>query len=240
MPQLLNEVRADLGLPPLHRAYGEISSFGHPISEGLAMVATFPQLEYPRAWPAHVHVTGPMLFELPGEEVALPEGAQPLVLVAASTTMDAGLELAGTALEALQDEPVRVVATTGGRSWAGAVPGNATVVDWVSHSQVSNEASLVVSVGGHGTVARTLAHGVPQLVCPGGGDMAVNGARVTWAGSGLMLPRSLLRPGPLRWAVRRLLGDRRFAARAREIAAWGRENDGPARGAALVERYALL
>ena len=31
----------------------------------LALVATFPQLEYPRRWPAHVQVTGPMEFELP-------------------------------------------------------------------------------------------------------------------------------------------------------------------------------
>jgi UDP:flavonoid glycosyltransferase YjiC (YdhE family) len=68
--------------------------------------------------------------------------------------------------------------------------------------------------------------------------MAENGARVTWAGAGLMVPEPLLAPGPLRWATRRLLGDQSFATRAAEIAAWGRDNDGAARGAELVERYA--
>jgi UDP:flavonoid glycosyltransferase YjiC (YdhE family) len=39
----------------------------------------------------------------------------------------------------------------------------------------------------------------------------------------------------MRWAVRRLLGDERIAARAREIAAWSSRNDGAERGAVLVE-----
>ena len=32
---------------------------------GCAWSATFPQLEYPRAWPAHVHVVGPLMWEPP-------------------------------------------------------------------------------------------------------------------------------------------------------------------------------
>ena len=229
----LNQVRAEVGLPPMERLHGAIS-------EGLALVATFPQLEYPRRWPSHVHVTGPMLFEPPSPEVVPPEGDDPLVVVAASTAQDPELTLVGAALEALQDESVRVVATTSGRGamWEGPVPGNAVVADWVSHSHVMADAAAVVCTGGHGTVARALADGVPVLVCPVGGDQPENGARVAWAGVGLMLPRPLLGPGPLRRAVRRLLVDPRFAARAREIAVWGRENSGSARGAELVEAYA--
>ncbi len=68
--------------------------------------------------------------------------------------------------------------------------------------------------------------------------MGENGARVAWSGAGLMLPWGLLGPGPLRWAVRRMLADRRFAERARQIADWGRDNDGAERGAELLERYA--
>jgi UDP:flavonoid glycosyltransferase YjiC (YdhE family) len=43
----------------------------------------------------------------------------------------------------------------------------------------------------------------------------------------------------LRWAARRLLHEPSFAAKAQEVAAWGRENDGAARGAELVEELAL-
>jgi len=63
--------------------------------------------------------------------------------------------------------------------------------------------------------------------------------RVAWAGAGLSLPWRLCRPAPLRWAARRLLHEPGFTAKAGEIAAWGRENDGAARGAELVERLAL-
>ena len=71
------------------------------ISDQLAIVATFPQLEYPRRWPPHVHVTGPMRFELPHPDVELPAGDEPLVVVAASTERDPAHELIGAALEAL-------------------------------------------------------------------------------------------------------------------------------------------
>jgi UDP:flavonoid glycosyltransferase YjiC (YdhE family) len=231
----LNFARADLGLPQQRRFYGGIS-------EGLAMVATYPQLEYPRRWPPHVHITGPMLFEIPHPEMELAEGEEeePLVLVAASTAQDQELRLVRTAIRAFEGEPVRVLVSLNqqGRTWPDPVPDNVTVVDWLSYSQVLPRASVIVTNGGHGTVVRALSEGVPLVVCPAGGDMGENGARVAWTGAGLMLPWSLLGPGPLRWATRRVLGDTGFAERARRIADWGRNNDGAARGAELLERYA--
>jgi UDP:flavonoid glycosyltransferase YjiC (YdhE family) len=224
----LNAERAALGLPPVERFHGGIS-------ERLALVATYPQLEYPRHWPAHVRITGPMFFELPHEDVELPDGDAPLVLVAPSTSQDPDHRLVRTAVEALADEPVRVVATTNREGVAPDVPtpANAMVVDWLSYAQVMPRASLVICHGGHGTVARALAEGVPVLVCPAIGDMAETGARVAWAGVGLMLPGRLLRPGPLRWAVRRLLTGEDFAGAAATVAS--RATDGAAEGARLVE-----
>ena len=68
--------------------------------------------------------------------------------------------------------------------------------------------------------------------------MGENGARVAWSGAGLSLPRRLLSPRGVRLAVRRLLGDERYRARAEEIAAWATENDGAASAAELVEEAA--
>jgi UDP:flavonoid glycosyltransferase YjiC (YdhE family) len=68
--------------------------------------------------------------------------------------------------------------------------------------------------------------------------MTENGARVAWAGAGVMVPWRLVRPATLRVAVRRVLADPAYGERAREIAAWGREHDGPTRGAELVEELA--
>jgi len=229
----LNLQRQRLDLPPVERFHGGISP-------DLALVATYPQLEYPRRWPAGVEVTGPMTFELPHPDIELPPGDLPLVLVAPSTAHDSGNHLVRTALAALADEPVRVVATTNRvvPQSPVEVPANAALVDWLSYSQLMPAASLVVSHGGHGTVARALGAGTPVLICPIIGDMSETAMRVAWAGAGLSLPWRLCRPSPLRWAARRILGDDSFAAEAGKIAAWGLENDGAERGAELVEDLA--
>jgi UDP:flavonoid glycosyltransferase YjiC (YdhE family) len=227
----LNETRTAIGLPPVERFHGGIS-------RELALVATFPQLEYPRRWPSEVHITGPMRFELPYPDIELPDGDEPLVLVAPSTAQDPQLRLVQMALEALADEPVRVVATTNRRGESPQVtaPANAVVVDWLSYSQAMAQASLVICHGGHGTVARALAAGVPLLCCPHVGDMAENSARVAWAGAGLMLPWRLVATGPLRVATRRILGDASFGRRAEHFANWSRANDGADHGARMVQR----
>ena len=230
----MNRTRAAAGLPPTDDLHSGISST-------LALVATLPQLEYPRPWREHVRITGPMEFELSHPPIELPRGDEPLVVVAPSTAHDPEMRLVRTALEALEGEPVRVVATTNRPGLRGPLPptpDNAVVVDWVSYSQVLPNAALVVCHGGHGTVARSLAAGAPLLCCPHAGDMAENGARVAWSGAGLTIPWRLLGVGSLRAAARRMLADRRFADRAATIAEWARRHHGAELGAALVERVA--
>lgn len=226
----MNETRAAVGLPPVHELHGGMS-------RELVLVATMPQLEYPRRWPPHVHVTGPMEFELPYPDIELPAGDGPLVLVAPSTAQDPELRLLRTSLDALAGEPVRVVATTNRRD-GGPLPDgppNAQVVDWLSYSQVMPRADLVICHGGHGTVARSLAAGTPLLVCPSVGDMGENAARVAWSGAGLSVPRRLLSPRSVRLAARRLLSEPRFTSLAGEIASWSEAHDGAAAAADLVE-----
>jgi len=228
----LNRSRAIVGLPPLERFHGGIS-------EELALVATYPQLEYPRRWPASVRVTGPMRFELPYPDVPVPPGGGPLVVVAPSTAQDPDGRLVRTALDALADEPLRVLATTNRRGeQLPDAPSNAVVVDWLSYSQAMAVADLVVCHGGHGTVARALGAGVPVLCCPAVGDMAENGARVAWSGTGVMLPWRLMSRGALRLAVRKALAEPSYRVRAAEIAGWQAAHDGAEQGAELVEELA--
>ncbi|MGZ5362116.1 MAG: glycosyltransferase [Solirubrobacterales bacterium] len=229
----MNVIRALLGLPPLDRFHGGIS-------ELLALVATFPQLEYTRRWPPGAHVTGPLFFELDAEPVEIPEGPGPLVVVAPSTAQDPECRLLRVALEGLADLPVRVLATTNRHVPPEPieVPANAVLTEWLPYSQTMPAADLVISHGGHGTVVRALSYGVPVLCCPAVGDMAENGARVTWSGTGLSLPRRLLSPGGVRLAVKRILSDPAYRRRAREIEAWSARHDGAPRAADLVEQAA--
>jgi UDP:flavonoid glycosyltransferase YjiC (YdhE family) len=230
----LNETRGRLGLDPIDRFHGGIS-------ELLAIVGTFPQLEYPREWPGHVKVTGPLFFELEGDAVEMPAGDEPLVVIAPSTAQDPECEMLRAALEALADEPVRVLATTNRHRPKRpiVVPDNAKLVEWMLYSQAMAAADLVICHGGHGTVVRALADGAPLLVCPYVGDMGENAARVAWSGAGLSIPRRLLSRQAIRLAARELLAERRFRERAREIARWSAENDGARAAADLVEEAAL-
>ena len=230
----LNSARARLGLPPVSRLHGGLS-------ERLCMVATFPQLEYPRTWPAGVHVVGPVMWEPPFGEVELPPGSEPLVLVAPSTAQDPGHRLLRAALAGLAGEPVRVLATWNRRPLPGPVdvPPNARLVEWVSYTKTMPACSLVICHAGHGTMARALACGCPVLAVPHVGDMAENAARADWAGVGVRLPWRLLGPATLRLAVRRALSEPSLAARARELAGWAAANDGASVAADLVEQLAL-
>jgi UDP:flavonoid glycosyltransferase YjiC (YdhE family) len=227
----LNETRRRLELPPLDHLHGGIS-------QELCLVATFPQLEYPRAWPAHVHVTGPIAWEPPAEDVEPPPGDEPLVLVAPSTSQDPRFGLLRAALRGLADLPLRVLATTN-RPLEGRrldVPANAKLVEWLSYSRAMPRADVVVCHGGHGTVVRALSCGVPVVSVPAAGDMAENGSRSQWAGVGLCLPARLLTPRTLRWVVQDVLEDPAFGARATELSGWAGERDCAADGARLVER----
>jgi UDP:flavonoid glycosyltransferase YjiC (YdhE family) len=228
----LNAVRERLGLPAVPYVHGGIS-------RALCIVATFPQLEYPRAWPFATHVVGPLLWEPPSDDVDVARASEPLVLVAPSTSQDRSGRLLGAALEGLDGLPVRVLASSNrGALAVASVPENARLVDWVPYSRAMPACDLVVCHGGHGTVALALAAGCVVVVVPAGGDMNENAARVAWAGVGVRLPRRLCRPRPVRLAVQRALAEPALAARARELRAWAATHDAGARAAALVEAFA--
>jgi UDP:flavonoid glycosyltransferase YjiC (YdhE family) len=229
----LNDTRRRVGLGPVQAPH-------NGLSRRLCLVATLPQLEYPRTWPEHVHVTGPLTWEAPAATAEPPPGSAPLVLVAPSTAQDPSHRLLRAALRGLGDQPVRVLASWNRRPLGGPVPvpANARVVEWVSYSRSMADAALVVCHAGHGTLMRALTLGRPVVAVPHAGDMPENAARVSWAGAGVRLPWPLLSPATLRTAVRRALGNPALAVRAQQLAAWASLHDGAARAADLVERLA--
>lgn len=230
----LNETRRRVGLPPLDHVHGGIS-------RQLAIVATFPQLEYPRAEPMPwARITGPLLWEQPYGDVELPPGDEPLVLVAPSTAQDPQHRMLRATLEGLAGEPVRVLASHNRREPAAPIepPPNARLVDWVSYARTMPLCDAVVMHAGHGTMVRALACGVPVVACPEAGDMAENAARVVWAGAGVALPRRLITARGVRLAVRRVLADPSYALRARELRDWAAGHDGAGAACEAVEELA--
>src|SRR5438128_1489115 len=229
----LNRTRARLGLPPHAHVHGGIS-------RQLALVGTFPQLEYPRAWTEGAHVVGPLMWEPPARDVEPPPGQEPLVLVAPSTAQDPKHRLLSAALRGLADAPVRVLATWNRRlpPQPLPVPANARIVDWVSYSRTMPLCELVICHGGHGTLVRALSSGCAVVAAPAAGDMNENAARVAWAGAGVRVPRRFLTPRVIRLAVEQALGDGAMRLRARELGAWAAAHDAGATAAELIEALA--
>jgi UDP:flavonoid glycosyltransferase YjiC (YdhE family) len=230
----LNETRRRLDMAPVERFHGGLSP-------ELVLVGTLPELEYPRAWPSHVEVVGPLHFELDHPDVELPGGFDPLVLVAPSTAQDPEHRLLRAALEGLADAPVRVLATYNRRlpSVPLRVPDNARLVSWVSYAKTMPLADLVITHGGHGTVVRALSCGTVPVVVPAAGDMNENAARVAWAGLGVRLPRRFATPRAVRLAVASALSDPALAARVAAVARTPAATDGAARAADRLEAFSV-
>src|SRR4051812_7360617 len=229
----LNGARERLGLPPINEIHGGLS-------RQLTMVATFPQLEYPRgSWQPWQRIVGPLMWEQPYDEVDLPAGDDPLVLVAPSTSQDPEQTMLRAAMEGLADQPVRVLGTYNRREPPEPirVPPNARLVEWVSYAKTMPRCDVIVCHAGHGTVARSLASGVPLVACPAAGDMGENASRIAWAGVGVPLPRRLVSARGVRLAVQRVLVDPGFSERAQALGEWSRRHAGSVVAAETLESF---
>ncbi len=218
----LNELRRASGLPA-HR-----SPLDQYASPGVIIATTSAPIEYSRSdLPDHVHLVGSRPWDLPAERPAyLDEPGDPWVLVTCSTDYQGDEALAQTAVEALADEPVRVLVTLADAASASKVStaGNVRVEEYVPHGQVLPDCAVVVCHGGMGIVTKALHAGVPVAVVPFGRDQPEIARRVSEAGAGVSLPAKRLTAERLRTAVR----DARACAEGAQAASRAlRENSDP-------------
>jgi len=193
----------------------------------LELVTSRAELEPPRRIRESVQHVGFVWQDHP--PVAAERTAVPRVLVSFSTTSFPGQARAlQRVLDALADEPVEVVATTGAVDPSGLrVPRNASVARLLDHAQVLPTTALVVGHGGHATTARALAAGIPVLVMPMHPlmDQPLVGKAVERLGVGATLPKSASIER-IAAAARRLLDDRVVADAASALGRAVRAADG--------------
>lgn len=227
---VLNPLRARLGLPAVKHAEQLF------LTPALLLYLTAEPFEYPRPdWPASIVRVGPCDWEAPGELPAeLRDDERPLVLVTASSERQDDARLAATAIRALADEPVHVVATLPAAVTAGLPrAANATVLGYAPHGPILDRAVCAITHGGMGATQKALARGVPVCAVPFGRDQFDVARRVEVAGAGTRLPALLLSPGRLRARVREAIGCRHGAER---IAAAFRSAGGAVAAADAFER----
>ncbi len=205
----------------------------------LTIVASAEPLEYRHLdWEPDLQLVGDVAWE-PADPMprALRDLDGPIVLVTTSSELQLDDEIVRTALEALRDEPVTVVATMpAGIDPRIRVPDNAHVVEFAPHGPLLERAVCAITYGGTGVTVKALARAVPCVVVPWGRDQFEVAARVEHAGAGVRVRRRQLRPAALRAAVREARGMR---AGAQAVAEGIRAAGGASRAADLVEERLL-
>jgi MGT family glycosyltransferase len=162
---------------------------------------------------------------------------RPIVLVTTSSQEQADAELVRTAMTALADQPVHVVATLpAGLPSDVAVGPNATVFEFVPHGPVLDRAACAITHGGMGATQKALARGVPVCVVPFGRDQFEVARRVEVARCGTRLPAKKLTAARLSAKVRQAMT---MTDGARRVAAGFAATGGVARGADLIEQRVL-
>jgi MGT family glycosyltransferase len=130
---------------------------------------------------------------------------RPVALVSSSTQFQDDGRLITTALAALADEDLDIVATMPAGAEPQDVPANARLEEFVPHSLVLPHAAVAITHAGFGATQKALSHGVPVVAVPFGRDQAEVGRRVEAAGVGVYLPARKLTAQRLRRAVRQAI-----------------------------------
>ncbi|KWX57739.1 glycosyltransferase [Mycobacterium sp. NAZ190054] len=229
----INAIRADLTVRP-------VTSLDDFLRRApVFFIASGTPLEYPGDWGSAVHMIGPCVPDRSSTIVPdwLAAIDRPIVLVTTSTERQSDAVLVSTAITALADEPVHVVATVpAGRPEKHPRSPNATVLPFVDHEVVLDRAVCAITHGGMGATQRALARGIPVCVVPFGRDQFEVARRVEVAGCGTRLPVRRLSAPRLRDKVREAMT---MTAGAREVAAGLAATGGVRRAADVFARELL-
>lgn len=235
-----NETRRAFGLSPFTTPEELLGMFH---SADLRLIQTCEAFDFPiRPAPPNVRYVGPVLDEpdwvgtwedpWPGDD------PRPHVVASLSSTFQNQRDVLQRIGSALGRLDVRGLLTLG-PAMAGeafVLPSNVKSVATAPHGQVFPGAAVAVTHGGHGTVMRALAHGLPVLCLPMGRDQDDNAARVVACGAGLRLGRSA-GSARIAAAVRRLLEESQYRANAQRLGRIIREDAAAER--AVLELEAL-
>jgi MGT family glycosyltransferase len=186
-----------------------------------------PSFEFPRKLPPNVHFVGrppivPNQAPLPPWADEL-DGSRKVILVTQGTVAnhDFGLLVAPTLAALANEKDLLVMVTTGGRpvdTIPGAIPSNARIASYLPFEWAMEKADVFVTNGGYGSVNQALSFGVPIVGAGLTEDKADVNMRIGWSGAGINLETNQPTPQAVRAAVRDVLDQPNYLARAKAIA----------------------
>jgi UDP:flavonoid glycosyltransferase YjiC (YdhE family) len=137
--------------------------------------------------------------------------------------------LVAPTVRALANDDCLVVVTGGGRPEAeveaslvaslGSLPANVRIGAYLDYTWLFPHLDVLVTNGGYGAVNLALRHGVPIVVAGDTEEKPEVGARVQWAGAGLMLRRARPSPSEVKAAIQTVRSDPRYRQNAGRLQA---------------------
>ena len=145
-------------------------------------------------------------------------------------------------LQALTNEAVLVVATTGGQAIEGlnleSIPANVRLEPFIPHAHLLPHVDVMVTNGGFNGVQMALANGVPLVTAGRTEEKPEICARVQWTGSGIDLKTNTPTPTQIRAAVQKVLASPDYKQNAQRFQEEIKLYDSAVRAATLLETLA--
>ncbi|MEW6498083.1 MAG: nucleotide disphospho-sugar-binding domain-containing protein, partial [Cyanobacteriota bacterium] len=239
----INAVRASVGLPPIQKSF-----FDAVVSPYLYLQGTVPAFEYPRSdLPSQVHFVGPFLSSPPADFTPPTwwddlQVDRPVIFVTQGTVATELDDLIVPTLQALADEDVLVVATTGGQPIESLrlaqYPTNARIEPFIPYSHLLPHVDVMVTNGGYNGVQMALSYGVPLVAAGQTEDKPEVCARVQWSGVGINLKTNKPTPTQIREAVKQILACAHYRQKAQLFQAEIARYDTATLSATLLEQLA--
>lgn len=247
--RVYRQIRADLGLPVDPNA--ALDSVGSPM---LHLQGCTPGFEYPRTTlPDNVHWVGALRpdpatdWQPPTWWSEVTDAARPVVHVTQGSLRADMSELVVPAIEALAEQDVQVVVTTGGptaddveRALGAPLPSNVRVAQFVPYDLLLAEADLFVTNGGYTGVTLALAHGVPIVQAGTTEEKSEIGARIQWSGVGVRLATVSPKSAVLGRAISTVLATPSYREAAQRVRDEMAQHDASNESADLLEKLTAV
>jgi rhamnosyltransferase subunit B len=234
------EFRAELGL----------SDTGNPTFEGqhspTRVLALFSEVfGAPQPdWPPQTELTGFCFYD-GNQETQVPAelgnfldgGPPPIVFTLGSSAVWVARDFFRESIDAAKRLDQRAVLLIGDeRNHPGPLPEGMIALDYVPDQSLLPRAGVVVHHGGVGTTSQGLLAGVPSLIVPFAFDQSDNAEHARRLGVSRTIYRNKYQASRVARELSKLLGERSYVERAKEVSRQLKRENGPACAADLIEQ----
>lgn len=239
----LDRMRQSVGLRAKRQDF-----FSAALSPFLYLQGSTPSFEYPRSdLPSQIHFTGTFIppasadFTPPSWWSDLDKN-RPTVFVTQGTVATEANNLLLPTIQALADEEMLVIATTGGQPIQNLnldpMPANTRIESFIPYTHLLPHIDVMVTNAGFNGVQIALANGVPMVTAGQTEEKPEICARVEWSGVGINLKTSTPTSSQIRDAVKAVLASPSYKQNAQKIKKEISSYNSPVLAVGLLEKLA--